>query len=463
MNAYQLPASSPEAQGVDPRAIRALVEAWEGNGVRPFALTIIRHGHVIASATWAPYVAGDNVMKYSLSKTFTASAVGLAVADGLVDLDATAASYFPEITGLGPRAKAITVRNLLSMASGHTTDTAPAIEIGDPVGSFLRIEPDEEPGSVFCYNQGCTLTLSAIVQTVTGQPLHEYLRPRLFDPLGIGEVFWLPLGPYDMGFSGLHVPVDAVARLGLMLLQGGEFGGRRILPEAWTEEAMTVHVPNGPGNPDWSQGYGFQMWRSRHGWRGDGAFGQLCLVLREYDLVLAACAQVEDMQLEVDLVWEHLLPGLSDEPLPGPSDDASPEGEGGGLATFLAERALPALRSSVPPTPGRHDLVATGDAAPMVAATGRVVLDEDGLTLDDGSGPVTVPLGDGTWERARTSGRLEAAGTGGWTSPDVLHAKVVPLFSPHVLEVVADVAAGTASLAWQVPPLGNVSPARPGF
>lgn len=453
MNAFVPPLSSPEAQGVDPHAIRALVEAWEGNGVRPFALTVIRHSHVIASTTWAPYRPTDNVQKYSLSKTFTASAVGLAVEEGLVDLNATAASYFPDLTGLGPRAAAITVRNLLSMASGHTTDTMDRLDPADPVGAFFRIEPDEDPGSVFCYNQGCTLTLSAIVQTVSGRPLHEYLRPRLFDPLGIGEVHWLALGPYDMGFAGLHVPVDAVARLGLMLLQGGVYGGRRILPQAWTEEAMTVHIPNGPGNPDWSQGYGFQMWRSRHGWRGDGAFGQLCLVLREQDLVLAAGAQVEDMQLELDLVWEHLLPGLSDEPLPGSYD----------LAGFLAERSLPTFSSSVAPSPGRYELVATGEAADMVAATGRVVLDADGITLDDGSGPVTVPLGDGVWARTTTATGVDAAGTGGWTTPQILQARVAPLFSPHVLEVTADVAAGTASLAWQVAPLGKVSASRRAF
>jgi CubicO group peptidase (beta-lactamase class C family) len=451
VNAYLPPLSSPEAQGVDPRAVQALVEAWEGNGIRPFALTIIRHGHVIVSGTWAPYRPTDMVQKYSLSKTFTASAVGLAVAEGLVDLNAPAASYFPEISGVGPRAQAMTVRNLLSMASGHTTDTREAIDPTDPLASFLRIEPDRDPGSVFCYNQGCTLTLSAIVQTVTGQPLHEYLRPRLFDPLGIGDLHWLPLGPYDMGFSGLHIPFDAVARLGLMLLQGGEYGGRRILPQGWTDDAMSVHIPNGPGNPDWSQGYGYQMWRSRHGWRGDGAFGQLCLVLRDYDLVLAAGAQVEDMQLELDLVWEHLLPGLSDTPLPGSYD----------LDGFLAARSLPTVRSTVPPTPGRYELVATGDAASMVAATGRVVLDLDGITLDDGSGPVTVPLGDGTWTRTATG--PDSAGTGGWTAPGALQARVVPLFSPHVLEVTADIAAGTASLAWQVAPLGNVSPARPAF
>jgi len=458
VNPYSPPTSSPEAQGVDPRAIRALVEAWEGNGIRPFALTLIRHGHVIASTTWAPYRPTDTVQKYSLSKTFTASAIGLAVSEGLVALDATAASYFPEITDLGPRGKAITVRNLLSMASGHTSDTITEIDPRDPVGSFLRLEPDEEPGSVFCYNQGCTLTLSAIVQTVSGRPLHDYLRPRLFDPLGVAEISWLTVGPYDMGFAGLHIPVEAVARLGLMLLQGGEYGGSRILSQAWTDDAMTVHIPNGPANPDWSQGYGYQMWRSRHGWRGDGAFGQLCLVLRDYDLVVAVGAQVEDMQLEVDLVWQHLLPGLSDAPLDGPYDDD--------LDAFLAARTLPTIRSSVEPTPGHHELVATGEAAAMVAATGRVVVDAAGITIDDGTGPLTVPLGDGVWTRTQADvGGLttEVAGTGGWTAPGILEARLVPLHSPHVLEVTADVNAGTARLQWQLTPLGNVSLARKVF
>jgi CubicO group peptidase (beta-lactamase class C family) len=458
VNPYLPPTSSPEAQGVDPRAIRALVEAWEGSGIRPFALTLIRHGYVIASTSWAPYRPLDRVHKYSLSKTFAASAVGLAVGEGLVSLDAPAASYFPEVTDIGPRAKAITVRNLLSMASGHTTETLLLLDPADPVGSFLRIEPDQEPGSVFCYNQGCPITLSAIVQRVSGQPLHDYLRPRLFDPLGVGEIEWLPIGPYDMGFAGLHIPVDAVARLGLMLLQGGEYGGARILSQAWTDDAMSVHIPNGPDNPDWSQGYGYQMWRSRHGWRGDGAFGQLCLVLREYDLVVAVGAQVEDMQLELDLVWQHLLPGLSDGPLSGPYDDD--------LDAFLAARTLPTLRSSVPPTPGRYELVATGAAAPMVAATGHVVLDADGLTIDDGVGPATIPLGDGVWQRATVSVggfTTEVAGTGGWTAPGVLEAVLVPLHSPHVLDVTVDLNAGTAVLEWQTTPLWGVSLARRSF
>ncbi len=454
MNTYTLPTSSPEAQGIDPRAIKALVEAWEASGIRPFALRIIRHGHLVASATWRPYEPDDNVLKYSLSKTFTASAVGMAVADGLLELDAPVVSYFPEITGVGPVAQRITLRNVLSMASGHTEDTIEKLDPADPVGSFLRIEPDHEPGSVFCYNQGCTLTQSALVQKVTGQPLHDYLRPRLFDPLGVGPIEWLTLGEYDQGFSGLHITADAVARLGLTILNGGTYGDTRLLPQEWTDEAMTVQVDNPGGNPDWSQGYGFQMWRSRHGWRGDGAYGQLCLVLRHLDLVVAACAQVDDMQLEVDQVWNHLLPGLHDEALPDIED----------LTEFFATRQLPTIASTTEGTPGTYELAASGSAAAMVTASGFVMLDGTTVTLDDGTGPVSVPLGDGSWARVATTmpdgSVVHTAGTGGWTEPGIFTAKIVPLHSPHVLDLHLDTTGGTAILEWQTRPLGTVSLAR---
>ncbi|MBU4336117.1 MAG: beta-lactamase family protein, partial [Actinobacteria bacterium] len=293
--------------------------------------------------------------------------------------------------------------------------------------------------------------LSVIVQQVTGEPLHEYLRPRLFEPLGIGPIDWTSAGPYDQGFSGLHTEVDAVARLGLLLLGRGTFAGHEVLPASWFEQAMSVHIANGddPAS-DWAQGYGYQMWRSKHGWRGDGAYGQLCLVLREHDLVLAATAQTEDMQRELDLVWEHLLPGLHDGPLPETED----------LTAFLAARTLPTLASSVPATPGRHALAATGPAA-EVAPRGTVVVRDGTLVIEDGEGAVLVPLGDGAWVRGETvqpdGSSVAVAGTAGWVAPGVLDAVVVPLHSPHTLQVHADLVAGTAELAWTTTPLGFLS------
>ncbi|MBU4215481.1 MAG: beta-lactamase family protein [Actinobacteria bacterium] len=451
--------SRPELQGVDPAAIRGLVEAWEAAGVRPSGLVIARHGHIVARAVWAPYADGDRVQKYSLSKTFTACAVGLAVDEGRLSVDDLLVDLFPQVGEVGPRAATLRVRHLLSMATGHEEDTLPRLDQGDLVGSFLRLEPEAEPGTLFAYNNGATLVLSAVVQQVTGEPLHTYLRPRLLDPLGIGPVEWLTLGGYDQGFAGLHTDVDAIARLGLLLLGRGELDGRRVLPAAWVDAAMSVHVANGtdPATDDvndWAQGYGYQMWRSRHGWRGDGAYGQLCLVLPEQDLVLAATAQTEAMQAELDAVWEHLLPGLHDDPLPDGED----------LTDFLAARTLPVVASSAPATPGRHALTATGSAASL-APLGTVVVRDGTLVAEQLDGSVLVTLGDGAWVRGSTvlpdGTAVEVAGTGGWTAPGVFDALVVPLHSPHTVQVHADLVARTAELSWTTVPLRQLTLRQP--
>ncbi len=509
------------------------MDAWEAGDVRPFALTVVRHGHVVVDATWGPYLPDDQVQKYSVSKMFTAAAVGLAVADGRLAVDAPVASYFPEVADAGPRAAAMTVEHLLTMTTGHTAE--PQLDPDDVAGSFLRTEPQADPGTVFAYDNTATVMLSALVQQVTGEALHEYLRPRLFEPLGIGQPGWLALGPYDQGCSGLLTTTQAVARLGQTLLRRGEHAGVQVLPAAWVDVMLAVHTAteapgsDGPPDPD-SLGYGYQMWRTQHGWSGIGVAGQLCLVLPDHDLVLAACAQAADTQLMIDAVWEHLLPGVGD-PAPadvvtrvnpvvaepdgstGHPDDGSsgqagdestghPDGESSGqagdgsagqadggsagqvhppsgqpagsagqgsgdvdpLARFFADRALPTVASTAPPDRARHQLRAVGPAAPTVAASGHVVVRDGTVVFEDEVGGVLVRLGDGRWERTSTTlpddSTVRTAGTGGWTAPGVLEARIVPLCSPHVLEVRADVAAGTAALRWQVEPLGTLTLTR---
>jgi len=534
-----LPTSSAAAQGVDPAAVCALVEAWEGGGLRPFAMTLLRHGHVVVDAVWAPYAPDDQVQKYSVSKTFTAAATGLAVAEGRLSVDQAVASAWPQVTGLGPRASAMRVEHLLTMTTGHTSDTLARLDPDDLVASFLHTEPDADPGTVFTYDNAATAMLSALVQQVTGEPLHDYLRPRLLDPLGVGDVRWLTVGPYDQGFSGLCTTNHAVARLGQTLLARGEHAGTRVLSAEWVDAMMTVHTrlrgeqselarsadpiegvdersedhtrlrgeqnelarsadpiegvdersedhtrSRGEQNelarpadtdgsvPDLGSdlGYGYGMWQARHGWRATGAFGQVCLVLPEQDLVLAVCAQDADVAPLLDAVWEHLLPGLGGEPdaatRPNPvalglaAPDAA-EARPDALTAFFAGRALPTIASCAPPSPGRHQLRAVGPAAPAVATSGHVVVRDGTLVVEDSVGGVLVRLGDGRWERTPTTlpddRTVDTAGTGGWTAPGVLDAHVVPLSSPHVLAVHADIAAGTADLRWLAEPLGTLT------
>ncbi|MBO0804676.1 MAG: beta-lactamase family protein [Nocardiopsaceae bacterium] len=318
MTPEPLPEDSPSRHGVDAGGITAFRDAADGMGLH--SLMVLRHGHVIASAWRAPHGPGRPHQLYSLSKSFTSTAVGLAVADGLVDLDAPVLGYFPELDAdvTDPRSRAMLVRHLATMSSGHLADTwQPVFGTGRdrPVREFLRIPPDRDPGTVFAYNQPCTYTLASIVQRVTGQPLVAYLRPRLFDPIGIGEVTWEESPPGQvLGFSGLSATTDAVARLGELYLRGGRWHGRQIMPADWVAEATRPQVATPPDarRPDWERGYGFQFWMSRHGYRGDGARGQFCLILPEQDAVVAITADSRDMQGVLDAAWTHLLPAFGD-------------------------------------------------------------------------------------------------------------------------------------------------------
>jgi CubicO group peptidase (beta-lactamase class C family) len=205
------------------------------------------------------------------------------------------------------------------MASGHTREMlAEALtrDRDEPVRGFLLIPPDREPGTAFAYSQPCTYTLASIIQRNAGMPLTRYLRPRLLDPLGIGHVGWQTFPPgREQGFSGLHARTEDIAKLGLLYLQRGRWDGVQLIPERWVAEATAKQVSNpDEANPDWRQGYGYQFWMSRHGYRGDGAFGQFCVILPEQDTVVATTAYTLDMQAVLDALWAHLLPGLGTAP-----------------------------------------------------------------------------------------------------------------------------------------------------
>ena len=467
-----LPSGTPASQGVDSRRIGQFLDAFEAApGVDPHSLMIVRHGHVVAEGWWAPYSRDRRQLLYSLSKSFTSTAAAFACAEGLLRLDDPVISYFPEFEAeiTDPRTRSILVRHLLSMASGHSEEQwgeAVTRDPHEPVRGFLLGGPDQEPGTVFAYNQPCTHTVGAIIQRAAGERLLDYLRPRLFDPLGIGDLAWRqrPAGR-DLGHSGLHATTDAVAKLGQLYLQRGVWNGVRLLSEEWVEQATRQQIDNsGSGeNADWEQGYGFQFWMSRHGYRGDGAYGQYCVVLPEQDAVIAITSETIDMQAVLDLVWQHLLPSFDGEP------DADADVE---LAERLSQLALPSCTGSAAENAGTDAFVCTADKGPiaelraeqcpddsgdwLLTLTERVV--EEPISFEYGSfprGPFTLRLTPGgDW---RTSGpdELPTAVSGGWTDPDTLRFDVLFLETPHRMYVTCDLAEGSVEAHFVSEWLGN--------
>ncbi|MFI6857670.1 serine hydrolase domain-containing protein [Streptomyces sp. NPDC050416] len=463
MSASSLPADSPAAQGVDASGVHAFLDALEADPeLEPHSLMIMRHGRLVASGWWAPYTPGRPHLLYSLSKSFTGTAAALAEAEGLLDFDAPVISYFPELEAeiTDPRSRAMLVRHVASMSSGHereTVDEVYRLDRAEPVRGFLLLPPDRDPGTVFAYNQPATYTLAAIVQRVTGQPLTDYLRPRLLDPLGIGEVSWQrDRAGREIGFSGLHATTDAIARLGELYLRDGVWEGERLLSEGWVARATRPHIPTAGAMgdedwQDWDRGYGYQFWMSRHGYRGDGAYGQFCLVLPEQDAVIAMTAATERMQDVLNLVWRHLLPAFRSEPLPGreSADEA--------LRERLAGLALP-------PAPGRPappERAETWAAAEFTSSTekdgparsARLVPDADGWTLrlTEGEHRLDLRIGGESWTVAEEP--LPTAVSGGWTDAGTLTVEVAFLETPHRLALTCTIADRTLTASWRTEPL----------
>lgn len=324
----RLDRSTPEAQGVSSNYILGFLEALAKHNHDPHSIMILRHGYVIAEGWWAPYQAEQRQTLYSLSKSFTSSAVGMAVKEGKLTLNDKVIDFFPESVPekIDQRHHMLRVKHLLTMAVGHGHDTTfEMVQSQDWVKTFLAFDFDQEPGSVFLYNSGATYMLSAIVQKVTGQNVLDYLQKRLFEPLSIQGADWErdPQGRCTGGW-GLRLQTEDIAKFGQLLLQRGRWGKHQLLSEDWLREATSAQIISNGGLPDrpdklndWKQGYGYQFWRSQHGnYRGDGAFGQYCVVMPNQHAVVVLTSETADMQGELDLMWRYLIPGMRNHTLP---------------------------------------------------------------------------------------------------------------------------------------------------
>ncbi len=321
-----LPRSSPESQGVSSQALCDFVAAADKiDSLHSFM--IVRHGQVIAEGWWKPEAADKPHILNSVSKSFNSTAVGLAIEEGKLSLDDRVLKFFPADAPADPsdNLKAMTVRDLLTMTCGQETEAKG--ERGKPtVRAFLAQPVPYKPGTHFLYNTVGSYVLSAIVTKVTGQTSLDYLKTRLFEPLGIETPRWDASDEGNsLGGYGLWLRTEDIAKFGQLYLQKGMWDGKQLIPEKWVEQATRKQVPNEKEDhskigTDWTQGYGFQFWKCTHGaYRGDGAGGQFCVVIPDQDMVVAMTAGGANMQGELNAIWA-LLPALKSEPL---SDDAA--------------------------------------------------------------------------------------------------------------------------------------------
>lgn len=301
-------------------------------GVMLQSVMIAKHGKVIYEKWMNGGAADTPHVMHSVSKSFCATAVGMLVDDGKLNVTDKVIDFFPDQlpAEVSNNLKAMTVRDLLTMNCGHETE--PRTRGADTnnvdwVSAFLAHPVTKQPGTWYCYNSIGTYMLSAIVQKVTGQKVVDFLTPRLFEPLCIDKPRWdeSPQG-INCGGWGLFIKTEDMLKFGQLFLQQGQWGGKQLLSREWVAEASKFQVPSVPAGtrPDeveakglntdncaWLLGYGYQMWRCPdNAYRADGARGQYIIVMPDQDAVIAITADSPDLQAELENVYKYLFPVL---------------------------------------------------------------------------------------------------------------------------------------------------------
>jgi CubicO group peptidase (beta-lactamase class C family)/predicted glycoside hydrolase/deacetylase ChbG (UPF0249 family) len=408
-----LPRSTPEAEGVSSEGINQFLEAASKSKHEFHSFMIVRHGKVVSEGWWNPYRADLKHTMYSCSKSFTATAVGFAVSEKKLTVNDKVISFFPDDlpAKVSPNLAELKVKDLLSMSAGQVPDPTGPVAMSDNwVKTFLSTPIVNAPGTKFLYNSVATYMLSAIVTKVTGEKIVDYLKPRLFDPLGIEGIDWevSPQG-INTGGWGLRVKTEDMAKFGQLFLQKGMWKGKQILPASWVEEASTMKIMQDPDAPqakkdssDWLQGYCYQMWRCRNNaYRGDGANGQFIIIMPDQDAVVLLTAEAPDMQSEINLVWKYILPAFKPKKLP-----ANPKALAS-LKERISQLALP-----IPQKNATSNL-----EAKISGKTFGVISKERGLesvsldfknnvcylSLKTDSTTHRIPFGSGKWEYSETT------------------------------------------------------------
>lgn len=331
----RLPRATPESVGISSDALAKWIGELDAKVGRVDSLMVLRDGKVVSECWRAPHSADAPHALYSLSKSFTSTAIGFAVAEGKIKLEDKIVDVFPNDLPAEPSENLakITIADLLSMSCGHDVEVSlpggvlantPAVETAQTwVQAFLAHPIPHEPGTVFKYNTPGTYMLSAALQSKVGETARDYLVPRLFEPLKIETPYWetSPEG-ISKGGTGLYLKTEDIAKFGQFYLQRGSWNGEQLLPADWVDLATSFKISNGSDpKSDWAQGYCFQFWRCRHNiYRGDGAYGQFCVVIPEKNAVVVMTADAPFYQPQLDMTWDVLLPEMKDAPLPENAD-----------------------------------------------------------------------------------------------------------------------------------------------
>ena len=322
MNRIEFQRTIPEEVGIPSSAIIRFVDALEQSATQMHGLMIMRHGKVCAEGWWQPFAPGKCHTCHSLTKTYMGTAIGIAVREGLLKLDDLLVDIFPEYRE-GSTISNVTVHHLLCMGSGVTSLPEPT---EDWIRDFFLQPQVYAPGTAYFYNSAGSTLLGFIIERVSGIPVYEYLKPRLFDKIGIDTTVSFPTvsePKYDMWGHRMQATTEDNLRLMKLYLDGGVAAGERILDEEYIRMATrcqnesATEAAHNPDAADNFLGYGYQMWMCQRpgAYRADGAGGQFSVVVPDLDMIISiteSASGPKGAQHTLDCIWKELLPFVSD-------------------------------------------------------------------------------------------------------------------------------------------------------
>ena len=295
-------ADSAKDAGVSSKVVKQFLNDAVEKGYEYHSLMVIRHGKVAVEWYNEPYNKDTPQAVYSISKSFTSTAIGFAISEGLISLDTKLVDIFPDYPPKKPddRFQKLTIRNLLRMSSGKQPSFLTDKSKVDWIEDYINSPWVFEPGEKFLYINENIFMLSAVISRVTGMSMREYLTPRLFKPLGIDVPFWeTDRNGVEAGGWGLYIKTEDIAKLTLCYLQKGMYNGVQVIPESWTIEATKKQIDNSQNRPgtDASYGYGYCFWKNsidETSFRSDGMFSQFGIGIPEYDAAVIVTSAVTD-------------------------------------------------------------------------------------------------------------------------------------------------------------------------
>jgi CubicO group peptidase (beta-lactamase class C family) len=260
----------------------------------------------------------DRVNLYSVAKTFTSVALGLAEAEGRLALDDRLLDHFPELRAMAADGvDEITLRHLVTMTSGtsHRWFADERIDAADLLHEIVAAPLEAVPGTSFAYTGSGPYAIGRVIARATGADVRSYLLPRLFAPLDLHNPPWhtCPRG-FPFAESDLFLRTHELARFAQLLLQDGEWEGRRLLPAAYLQRMTAERVDTGAitQGQRWTYGYGLGVWLDQSGvYRMDGRYGQYVVISPQQRAAVTVTAHTERDDNLLDAIHELVLDRLT--------------------------------------------------------------------------------------------------------------------------------------------------------